>query len=70
VNGRMTLIRNTASGYIWTNTLAVGTTNGSFSVFGAGQVNIGADLTQLRLKSDTANLGSFSNGTANISWSY
>ena len=70
VNGRMTLIRNTASGYIWTNTLAVGTTNGSFSVFGAGQVNIGAELTQLRLKSDTANLGSFSNGTANISWSY
>lgn len=64
-SGRMTFTRTTASGNLWTQTHMFG---GSWATrHGAGSIDLGAEVTQLRIKVTSS---AFSAGTANISWGY
>jgi len=74
-SGVITLTRANSSGNIWiveVSAQAVDASTATFrlGVFGGGEVDLGAELTQLRLKVERIASQTFNSGSANISWSY
>jgi len=72
--GAVRLERLTTSGHYWLVTVHLngkaGASSGSNSILGGGVKNLGAELTQIRLRVERIASATFDNGTANIAWSY
>ena len=73
-SGVITLTRRNSSGNIWiveVSAQAIHASNATWrlGVFGGGVVDLGAELTQLRLKVERIASQTFNSGSANISWS-